>query len=118
MSKDIKDFVLSCDSCQRNKSSTQKPARLLHPPATPLMSSTHYSIDLIGPLPQSFFKNDYYDCIYVYTDRFSGWVWAIPSKMESAAEDAAKDFQDHILSNRGLPTSIISDRDPRFTSKF
>src|SRR5437763_13736382 len=61
MSKDIKDFVLSCDSCQRNKSSTQKPAGLLHPPATPLMSGTHYSMDLIGPLPQSFFTNDYYD---------------------------------------------------------
>src|SRR6266511_2123677 len=35
MNKDVKKYVIGCDSCQRNKSSNQQPAGLLQPLATP-----------------------------------------------------------------------------------
>src|SRR5437763_17143116 len=53
MTKDIQEYVKTCDSCQRNKESTQLPAELLHQPDKPVMSGTHFSIDFISPLPPS-----------------------------------------------------------------
>jgi len=35
LSKDVRKYVLSCDQCQRNKSSNQQPAGLLQPLDTP-----------------------------------------------------------------------------------
>src|SRR5205823_8698434 len=40
MTKDIQEYVKTCDSCQHNKESTQLPARLLHQPDIPVMPGT------------------------------------------------------------------------------
>jgi hypothetical protein len=118
MLKDIKEYITTCDACQRNKSSTQKPAGLLHPLPTPLMSGTHLSMDFIGPLPKSKIDGQEYNSIMTITDRFSGWVWAIPTFTELTAEGAANLFFNHVYPYTSLPISIVSDRDTRFTSKF
>jgi hypothetical protein len=75
-------------------------------------------MDFIGPLPACKLNNVWYDSIYTITDRFTGWVWALPTDVELTAEDAAELFYRHICTFRGLPESIVSDRDTRFTSKF
>ena len=75
MLKDIKDYVATCDLCQRNKDTTQSPPRLLHQPQTPLMSGTHFSMDFIGSLPHSQWNAIWYNMIFVYRDHYNGWIF-------------------------------------------
>ena len=41
-----------------------------------------------------------------------------PCTKEISAEKYAQLFIDHVFKHHGLPEVIISDRDPRFTSRF
>jgi hypothetical protein len=54
----------------------------------------------------------------VVVDKLSKYVHLIPTTKTCTAEEAARLFITHIFQYHGLPRSIISDRDPRFTSKF
>ena len=42
----------------------------------------------------------------------------IPCREEITAEETAGLYLKHVFTRYGLPSRIISDRDPRFTSKF
>ena len=57
--------------------------------------------------------------VWVIVDRFTKMVHFIPVKDgQMTAEGCAKFFLQNIWKLHGLPSSIISDRDPVFTSKF
>jgi hypothetical protein len=71
--------------------------------------------DFITHLPRT---KDGYDCIAVWVDRLYRRVHFLPSKSSDTAVDAAKAFYGNILKLHGLPDEIVSDRDPKFTSKF
>src|SRR5881628_665762 len=53
MPRDVLQFVKSCDTCQWNKPSTQKPYGLLQPIEPPMDKFEAYSMDFIGPLPKT-----------------------------------------------------------------
>lgn len=72
-------------------------------------------MDLITHLPKS--KNNH-DAVAVFVDRFSKVAQFIPCKTTCSASDLAEIFFKHIFKNFGLPKSIVSDHDPRFTSMF
>src|SRR5947207_13104594 len=42
MTKDVQEYVKTCDSCQCNKEFTQLPAGLLHQPDMPVISGIHF----------------------------------------------------------------------------
>ncbi len=42
----------------------------------------------------------------------------IPTKDEATAQETGKLFFSHIFKRHGLLKDIVSDRDPKFTSKF
>ncbi len=42
----------------------------------------------------------------------------IPTKDEATAQETGRLFFSHIFKHHGLPKDIVSDRDPKFTSKF
>ncbi len=42
----------------------------------------------------------------------------IPTKDEATAQETGKLFFTHIFKHHGLPKDIMSDRNPKFTSKF
>src|SRR5437762_5187538 len=109
MTKDIQEYVKTCDSCQRNKESTQLPAGLLHQPDMPVMPGTHFSMDFIGPLPPSQWNGIWYDSIFVYKDRFNGWIEAWPTSTNATGKDIADLYFTHIFPQTGLPESIICD---------
>ena len=56
------------------------------------------------------------DSVLVVTDRFTRRVRLIPTSSSVTAEDCAYLLLDHIVKLHGLPDSIISDRDPKFTA--
>jgi hypothetical protein len=73
------------------------------------------SMDFITDLPLSNGHNE----IMVIVDRFTKMCHFVPLKSESKkAADCAKVFLREIWRLHGLPNSIVSDRDARFTFKF
>ena len=73
------------------------------------------AIDFITKLPLS----QGYDSILTVTDHdCTKAAIFIPCNEEINAEEAAALYLKQVVTNFGLPSKIISDRDPRFTSKF
>ncbi|ETP38248.1 hypothetical protein F442_14088 [Phytophthora nicotianae P10297] len=56
--------------------------------------------------------------ILVFVDRFSKMVHLAPVAATITAPQSAAIFVDTVYRHHGLPTSIVSDRDPRFTATF
>jgi Integrase zinc binding domain len=53
MSKDIVEYVRSCDRCQRNKPAPSKPIGLLQPLEVPSRNWEHVTMDFIMDLPKT-----------------------------------------------------------------
>jgi hypothetical protein len=71
-------------------------------------------MDFIEGLPTSGFAN----CIMVVVDKFSKFAHFIPLHHPFTAAKVAQSFLDSVYRLHGMPTHIISDRDPIFTSQF
>ncbi|KAE9313676.1 hypothetical protein PF008_g19669 [Phytophthora fragariae] len=56
--------------------------------------------------------------VLVFVDRFSKMVHLAPVAAEVTADESAELFLDLVFRHHGLPESIVSDRDSRFTSSF
>ncbi|KAE9289215.1 hypothetical protein PF008_g25933 [Phytophthora fragariae] len=56
--------------------------------------------------------------VLIFVDRFSKMVFLAPIAAEVTADESAELFLDLVFRHHGLPESIVSDRDPRFTSAF
>jgi hypothetical protein len=81
--RDVKDYVASCEQCQTNKSSNQRPAGMLQPLAVPNYRWESVSVDFVVKLPPS----NGYDSICVVVDRLSKMTHFVPC---CEAMDAAK----------------------------
>ncbi len=55
-----------------------------------------------------------HDAIFSIVDRFSRMVRFVPCSSTLTAVDAANLFFEHWVCRFGMPSKIISDRDPRF----
>jgi transposase InsO family protein len=58
-----------------------------------------------------------YDAIAVFVDRLTKMVHFAPTYTDCSASDVARLFNDTVFKHHGLSLELISDRDPRFTSK-
>ncbi|KAL3688559.1 hypothetical protein R1sor_014868 [Riccia sorocarpa] len=114
MRDDVENFVKTCVVCQANKVSYQKTPGLLRPLPIPNKPFEAISMDFITKLPES----SGHDAILVIVDRFSKLARFIPTLGTATAFTTAKTFLDGWWRFYGLPRSIVSDRDPKFTSAF
>jgi hypothetical protein len=115
LARDVRRFVATCDSCQRMKPSNRAPVGLLQPLPVPGDTWDSISMDLVVSLPQTAAG---FTAIAVFVDRLSKMVHLAPCRDDTTAEQFADLFVQHVFKLHGLPTQIVSDRDPRFTSKF
>jgi deoxyuridine 5'-triphosphate nucleotidohydrolase len=115
MTQDIREYVRTCDTCQRIKSSNQHPTGLLQPLPIPKRNWESISMDFITQLPPT---KEKHDAILVCVDRLSKMVHLIPTTTTANAPDTAKLFFSQIFRLHGMPNDIVSDRDARFTSMF
>jgi integrase-like protein len=106
MNNDVRDYVKSCDSCQRIKASQQAPAGLLQPLPIPKQPWDQVSMDFIVQLPTT---KAGFDAIVVFVDTFSKMIHLAPTKSSASAPDTAHLFFDQVVKLHGLPKSIISD---------
>ena len=115
LANDVRAFCQRCVTCQRSKSSNQKPIGLLHPIDNPEFPWIDINIDFLS-LSKS--KDSNNDNFMVVVDRASRRVRLIPCCQSIDSKTAAKLFFSEIVKIHGLPKSIISDRDPKFTSEL
>ncbi|CAI7839865.1 unnamed protein product, partial [Closterium sp. NIES-54] len=113
MAADVQQFVTSCDTCQRMKSSKQEKTGLLQPLPVPEQPWQVVSLDFITGLPST---SRGHDSILVVIDKFSKMGHFIPTNATATAEATACLFFDRIITIHGIPATLISDRDPKFTS--
>jgi len=70
-------------------------------------------MDFVSGLPRGKKGND---AIWVIVDRLTKSALFLPVKMTDSVDKLAKIYVNKIVRLHGVPTSIVSDRDPRFTS--
>ena len=106
-----------CAECQRNKVNN-RPTRAPLQPIYAKEDTTPFevvAVDFITKLPES----NGYDSILTVTDHdYSKVSIFIPCREEILSEQTAALYVSHVFARYGLPSKIISDRDPRFASKF
>ncbi len=117
MQQDVRDYVKGCAECQRNKINTRPTKAPLSPifPTHEAMPFETVALDFITKLPVS----QGYDLILTVTDHdCTKAVVFIPCKESMTAEETAGLIVQHIFPRFGLPLKFISDRDPKFASRF
>lgn len=110
----IQEFVKSCDTCQRHKYLASSPGGLLQPLPIPEVIWDAISMDFVTGLP----KSKGCEAILVVVDQLSKFSHFIPLKHPYTARVIAKVFAKEIIRLHGIPSSIVSDRDPIFMSHF
>ena len=115
MHDEISRYVVSCDSCQRNKPSHQATMGLSQPLPIPDRPWQQVSMDLITQLPRSRRGND---AIVVFVDKLTKMVHYVATTTTVTAPELARLFLREVVRHHGVPDSILSDRDPRFTAHF
>lgn len=115
MKKDVLTFCKTCDTCQKTKPSNFKRYGRLTPHDIPQKPYDSVSMDLIVDLPWS---EDEYNAILVVVDRLTKHAQFIPTTTGLNTEGFASLFVKNVVCRFGLPLSIVSDRDPRWTSHF
>ena len=114
MRKEIGIFLVECKICQRNKDETVSYLGLLQPLPISEQVWTNISMDFIEGLPTSHGKQ----VIFVVVDRLSKYAHFMPLSHPYTALNVAQAFMDNVYKLHGLSKSIVSDRDPVFTSNF
>jgi hypothetical protein len=114
ISAEVKIFCDSCATCLANKPGTQVPAGKLHSLPIPTKPWESISMDFLGPFP----KSKGCDYLWVIMCRFTSNVHLIPIKTTTRATELSHIFIREIVRLHGLPSSIVSDRDSKFTSAW
>jgi hypothetical protein len=115
MKTEIAQFVEQCLTCQQVKVEHQRPSGLLQSLSIPEWKWEHISMDFVSGLPRS---PKGHDAIWVIVDRLTKSAHFIPIRMNYSLDQLAQLYIEEIVRLHGIPVSIVSDRDPRFTSRF
>ena len=111
----IATYVSKCLTCAKVKAEHQKPAGLLQQPKIPIWKRKQIAMDFVTGLPRTQAGND---TIWVIVDRLTKSAHFLAIKEIDKFSQLAAVYPKEVVSRHGVPTSIISDRDPRFTSEL
>jgi hypothetical protein len=115
MEKDVTNYVSTCLTCQKIKLMHQKTSGLLQPLPIPDWKWKEVTMDFVTGLPPSQSKKD---ANWVVVDRLTKQTHFIPVNVRHSIGKLTEVYTREIVRLHGVPSSIVSDRDPRFTSWF
>jgi hypothetical protein len=110
----VRDYIKACAVCQRNKSEHLHPAGLLQPLPVPDSVWADIAMGFVEGFPRVGGKT----VVLTVVDRFSKYAHFVALSHPYTAVSVARVFFDQIVRLHGVPVSIVSDRDPVFTSAF
>ena len=115
MKRDVSEFVAKCMVCQKVKAEHQVPLRLLQPIIIPEWKWDRITMDFVVRLPLTRRKHD---SVWVVVDRLTKYTTFLQVRTDYSLDKLAELYISEIVRLHGIPISIISDRDPRFTLRF
>jgi hypothetical protein len=110
----VAEFVRACETCQWNKAEQLHPAGLLHLLDIPSAVWADISMDFV----EEFLRVNDKTVILMVVDRFLTYVHFIALRHPYTTTFVPRAFFKNIVWLHGIPSSIVSDRDPVFTNKF
>ena len=114
LADDVEEFCKSCGKCQTTKTPRQKTPGWLHTMPLPSRPWESIGMDFTGP----FVEVEGYDYILLVICRMTGMVHLIPTRTDATAKQVAEAYVKEVVRLHGIPESIVSDRDTKFTSQF
>ncbi|KAD5508215.1 hypothetical protein E3N88_15918 [Mikania micrantha] len=115
MKADIGTYVSKCLTCAKVKVEDYKPSGLLTQPEISIWKWEQISMNFITKLPRN---PSACDTIWVIVDRLTKSAHFLAIKENDKMEKLTRIYVKEVVSHHGMPISIISDRDARFTSNF
>ena len=91
------------------------PSGLLNPILIPQWKWDNIAMDIVSSLPLTQKKHD---SVWVIIDKLTKSAHFIPIRIDYSMDRLVELYVDEIVRLHGVPLSIVSDRDPRFTSRF
>lgn len=110
----VQDFVRACLVCQRNKVEHLKSGGLLQPLGVPTTVWADVAMDFVEALPKVNGKS----VILTVVDKLSKVAHFIPLGHPYTTTSVVRAFFAEVVRLHGIPSSIVSDRDPVFNSDF
>ena len=111
----VGDFVRRCLTCQHIKAEHQKLTGLLQPLEVAEWKWEHVTMDFVTHLPRT---QQRYDAVWVIVDRLTKSAHFLAVRMTFTLERFYRLYIREIVQLHGVPVSIVSNRDPRFTAHF
>ena len=115
MKRDVTEYVSKCLTCQQVKAEHQVPTGLLNPLPIPQWKWDNITMDFVSGFPLTQQKHD---SVWVIVDRLTKSAHFIPVRIDYSMDRLTELYVDEIVRLHGVPLSFVSDRDPRFTSRF
>ena len=115
MKKEIAFFISRCLTCQQVKAENQKPARKIQPLPILICKWDKITLDFVIGLPRT---RRQHDAIWVIVDRLTKSTHFLPVNNDDPLDKLAQLYVEEIVRLHGVPISVVSGRDPRFTSRF
>ncbi|GJU72906.1 putative reverse transcriptase domain-containing protein [Tanacetum coccineum] len=112
---EIATYVSLCLTCAKVKAEYQKPFGLLVQPVIPVWKWDNITMDFVTKLPKT---STGQDTIWVIVDCLTKSAHFLPMKENDSMEKLTRQYLKEVVTRHGVPVSIISDRDGRFTSQF
>ena len=113
--KDISEYVSKCLTCQQVKVEHQVPSGLLNPLPIPQWKWDNITMDFVSGFPLTQRK---YDTVRVIVDRLTKSAHFLSIRLNYSMDRLAELYVSEIVRLHGIPFSIVSYCDPRFTSRF
>ena len=115
MKKDTFEYVFKCLTCQQVKAEHQVSSGLLNPLQIPQWKWDNITMDFVFGFPLTQRKHD---AVWVIVDRLTKSTHFLPVRLDYSMDRLAELYVSEIVRLHGIPLSIVSDRDPWFTSRF
>ncbi|KAI3757279.1 hypothetical protein L6452_04813 [Arctium lappa] len=115
MKLDVARYVEQCVTCLQVKAEHQRPYGSLQSLEIPEWKWEHITMDFVTKLPKTLKGHD---AIWVIVDRLTKSAHFLAMRETLPMDKLAKLYIDEVISRHGVPLSIVSDRDSRFTSHF
>ena len=115
MKRHLGDFVRRCLTNKQVKTEHQKPAGLLQPLEVAEWNWEHVTMDFVTHLPRA---PRGHDAVWVIVDRLTKLAHFLAVRMTFTLERLCRLYIREIVRLHGVLVSIVSNKDPRFTTHF
>ncbi|KAI3669035.1 hypothetical protein L6452_40254 [Arctium lappa] len=112
---DVANYVEKCLTCSLVKVEHQRPYESLQSLEVPEWKWDHITMDFVTKLPKTLKSHD---TIWVIVDRLTKSAHFLAMRETLPLDKLVRLYINEVVSRHGVPLSIVSDRDSRFTSHF